>query len=78
MESRKRIREFLSRYVRNKEYTDDQDIFAMGLVSSLFAMQLVMFIEKEFSIKVDNSDLDMENFKSLDSIDNFIQKKKMA
>jgi len=36
---------------------DDEDLFAAGLVNSLFAMQLVLFVEKKFSIKVENQDL---------------------
>lgn len=45
------------------------------MVNSLFAMQLVLFVEKEFGFKVENEDLDYENFKSLDAIHGFIQRK---
>jgi acyl carrier protein len=54
---------------------DDEDLFASGLVNSLFAMQLVLFVEKEFSIKVDNEDLDLDNFRSVSAITGFIQRK---
>ena len=54
---------------------DDEDLFASGLVNSLFAMQLVLFVEKEFSIKVENQDLDIANFKSVNAITGFIQSK---
>jgi methoxymalonate biosynthesis acyl carrier protein len=40
----------------------DDDIFAVGFVNSLFALELVMFIEKTFGIVVANEELRLENF----------------
>ncbi|MBF0423947.1 MAG: acyl carrier protein, partial [Magnetococcales bacterium] len=58
-------------------YVDpDLDLFASGMVNSLFAMQLVLFVEKEYGIKVENEDLNYENFKSLHAIVDFIDKKR--
>lgn len=75
IEIKGKIRGFLSRFFRKHELKDDEDIFALGFVNSLFAMQLVMFLEKEFQIKVDNKDLDLENFKTIDTIANFVKGK---
>ena len=74
-ENKGKIRTFLSRYIRNHELQDDEDIFASRLVNSLFAMQLVLFIEKDFQIKVENEDLDLKNFNTLNSISAFIERK---
>ena len=74
-ENKGKIRTFLSRYIRNYELQDDEDIFASRLVNSLFAMQLVLFIEKDFQIKVENEDLDLKNFNTLNSISAFIERK---
>ena len=74
-ENKGKIRTFLSRYIRNYELQDDEDIFASRLVNSLFAMQLVLFIEKDFQIKVENEDLDLKNFNTLNSISAFIEQK---
>ena len=74
-ENKGKIRTFLSRYIRNHELQDDEDIFASRLVNSLFAMQLVLFIEKDFQIKVENEDLDLKNFNTLNSISAFIEQK---
>lgn len=74
-EIKSKIRAFLLRFFRKHELKDDEDIFQLGFVNSLFAMQLVMFLEKEFSIRVDNKDLDLENFKTINSIAEFIAKK---
>lgn len=70
-----RVKAFLNRFFRNHEIKDDEDMFSLGFVNSLFSMQLVMFLEKEFNIKIDNNDLDMENFKTINSIVFFVQKK---
>jgi len=44
---------------------DKEDIFERGLVNSLFAMQLVMFVEREFAIVVERQDLDIRHFCSI-------------
>lgn len=73
--TKQKIRGFLGRFFRKHELQDDEDIFALGFVNSLFAMQLVMFIEKEFQVKVDNKDLDFKNFRSISAIADFVQAK---
>ena len=71
-----KVRHFLSRYCRNRDIGNDDDIFAMGFVSSLVAMQLVLFVEKEFSLRVENEDLDLANFRSITAIVNLITRKR--
>jgi acyl carrier protein len=76
MEERKaKVREFLGRYVRHHEVRDEDDIFALGFVNSLVALQLVQFLEKEFGITVEDEDLDLDNFRSIDRIDGFVARK---
>ncbi len=70
-------RTFLGKYIK-KSITDDQNLFKSGLLNSLFAMQLVMFIEKEFHMKVENEDLDIENFNSVDAIAGFVARKTIS
>jgi len=65
---------FLEQFI-SVDINDDEDLFAAGLVNSLFAMQLVLFVEKEFAIKVENQDLDLANFRSVNAITDFIQRK---
>ncbi|MEO7021096.1 MAG: phosphopantetheine-binding protein [Ktedonobacteraceae bacterium] len=69
------IRNFLAKFFQNVELEDEQDIFALGFVNSLFAMQLVLFIEKEFSLKVEDEDLDIDNFRSIQAMATLIQGK---
>lgn len=73
-----KLTKFVGQYVNINEITNDLDLFASGRVNSLFAMRLVLFVEKEFGFKVENEDLDYENFKSVDAILGFIQRKTVA
>jgi methoxymalonate biosynthesis acyl carrier protein len=75
-ENKVKIRAFLSRFFRKHELRDDEDIFSLGFVNSLFAMQLVMFLEKDFGVKVDNKDLDLTNFKTINAINDLVERKK--
>lgn len=70
-----KIRNFLAKFFQNIELEDDQDIFALGFVNSLFAMQLVLFVEKEFGLQVENEDLDIDNFRSIRAITTLIEQK---
>ena len=71
-----KTKNFLQRYIGDRDLEIDEDIFSSGLVNSLFSMQLVLFIEKEFQFKVENKDLDLKNFRTLNSIADFILAKK--
>jgi acyl carrier protein len=62
------VREFILGRFPNAELTDQQDIFALGYVNSLFAMELVLFIEKHFEIEISNEELDIANFRTIDAM----------
>ena len=74
-EQKSKIRTFLSKHLRNHDLSDEADIFGLGFVNSLFAMQLVMFVEREFEITIENEDLDIENFRSVNAIVKLVGKK---
>jgi acyl carrier protein len=67
------IRAFIGSHVRDTELTDDHDIFATGSVSSLFAVQLVMWVERTFAITVAPADLDIENFRTVKDVVRFVE-----
>ena len=67
-EQRRRIRARLVALSARPDLRDDDDIFAMGLLSSLFALRLVEAIEREFSVAVADEDLNVANFRSVASI----------
>ncbi|MFD4509064.1 acyl carrier protein [Streptomyces sp. NPDC058457] len=44
------------------------DIFAAGGLNSLFAMELVVHLEKTFGISIGGADMRLENFRTVDSM----------
>ena len=82
MELKKEIRKFIENnlvvFDDEVQFTDKDNIFELGFVNSLFAMKILNYIESEFNITVDNEDIDIKNFSSVDIIVNFINIKKEA
>lgn len=60
-----RIRKFLEPALGGHEIADQEDIFSLGYVNSLFAMQLVNFIEQEFALTIGSEDLEFDNFRTV-------------
>lgn len=77
-ENQARIREFIARHIRGHELGDDEDIFASGFVNSMFAMQLVQFVEQQFGITVEDEDLEIANFQSVNAIAALVERKTAA
>lgn len=71
---RQDIRSFLENFIGEEDFSDDDDIFELGLVSSLMAMQLVLFVEKSLDIRVESEDLDLDNFRSIARMDAFMRR----
>ncbi|QWF85154.1 acyl carrier protein [Amycolatopsis sp. CA-230715] len=60
----KDLRSFLE--TRTKaEVPATQDLFASGLVSSMFAMELVVYLEQNFQVAIVGPDLKMDNFRTV-------------
>jgi methoxymalonate biosynthesis acyl carrier protein len=72
------IRSFMSRSFDGRTIGNDDDIFALGFGNSLFAMQLVSFVEAQFRIEIESEDLEMDNFRSIQAIVRLIERKKAA
>lgn len=53
---------------------NDTDLFKGGYVNSLFALEVVMFLEKEFKIKIKNKDITEKNFKTVNSMAEVVEK----
>ena len=77
-EERYQVRDFFARYLRMDDFGDADNVFETGRVNSLFAVQLVLFVEKQFGLAVDSEDLDLANFHSVDAILDFVTRKRMA
>jgi acyl carrier protein len=78
VDQRSQVRDYLERVTRHPNLRDDQDIFEGGIVNSIFAVELVDFIETQFSVTVENDDLDLANFASIDAISTFVARKTEA
>jgi methoxymalonate biosynthesis acyl carrier protein len=78
MDIKQQVREFVSRFVRGHDLGDGEDIFATGFVNSMFAMQLVQFVETTFGVTVESDDLDIDNFRSIDAIAALVERKQGA
>lgn len=79
MESYKeQIRAFVGRHLRGHHLQDGEDLFASGYVNSMFAMQLVQFVEQTFAVTVENEDLEIDNFRSVDAIAALVERKRVG
>ena len=70
-----KLRVFLAKIFRNHELQNDEDIFQAGIVNSMFAMQLVLFIETEFKFRIEDEDLELDNFRTINAMMGLIEKK---
>jgi acyl carrier protein len=73
------IREFIlgGLVVFDEELTlnDDDDIFERGFVDSLFALELVSFVEKTFHIELGDDDLILSNFSTVNAVVSLVSRK---
>ena len=74
-QAREQIREFVGGHIRGWQVDDAADIFALGFVNSMFALQLVNFVETTFGITVEDEDLEIDNFNSVNAIVNLVERK---
>ncbi|MET7637288.1 acyl carrier protein [Streptomyces sp. NPDC005438] len=68
------ITDFLSAALRQTVAPDD-DYFELGLANSLFALELVAFVEERFQIAVEVEDLDLDSFRTAARITRFVERK---
>lgn len=69
-----RIHEFITSRYPMVQITDDQDIFELGFINSLFAMELVMFIEKTFDLVIPTAELQRSNFSSVRAMSRLVER----
>ncbi|NUR60141.1 MAG: acyl carrier protein [Catenulispora sp.] len=72
-----RLHEFLVERTKT-EWEPGQDLFASGVVSSLFAMELVVFVEKAFDVVVEREDLAMDNFRTISAMTDLVLRLRKA
>ncbi|MCG5052750.1 MAG: acyl carrier protein [Myxococcales bacterium] len=75
--AKERIREYFEATIHQR-VGDADDIFALGLVDSMFGLQLVTFVENRFGIVVDGDELNIDNFSSINALSAFVEAKTSA
>ncbi|MGW1433154.1 acyl carrier protein [Streptomyces sp. NPDC002431] len=70
------IRAFIGAHVGEESVEDDVDLFASGYATSLFAVQLVVWVEQTFDLVVGSEDLDFANFSSVNAVASFVDGKR--
>ena len=65
---KEQIKEFLEKNRKISNLDEDEDLFKKGYVNSLFALQLVMFLESTFSIKIKSKEITEDNFRTVNNI----------
>lgn len=76
------VREYI---LKNFLFTEDQSklnstdsLLGKGIIDSTGALELVSFIEEQFSIKVEDDELVPENLDSVNKVLAYLQRKKVA
>ena len=77
IETKQSIKKFISEtsFVPEDKIGDDTLIFVEGIFDSMGFLSLINFIEDNFNIKAQDSELLEENFESVNAIVKFINKK---
>jgi methoxymalonate biosynthesis acyl carrier protein len=57
------------------ELANESDFFELDLVDSLFALQLVTFVEQQFGFSIEPDDLDIAHFCSIAALHRFVEAK---
>lgn len=73
-----KINAYLTRFLPGITLGLDDDIFSFGFVNSMFALQLVTFLERDFEIEIENEDLELDNFRSIGAMRRFVERKRSA
>ena len=67
------ITAYMSSIAGNAELTAQTDLIASGLIDSLTMMDLIVFIETNYDIRLDFSDLTPENMRTVSAISRLIE-----
>lgn len=77
LETREIIREHIVKEILQQEVPlwDDTPLIEEGYLTSLQAVELVMFLEQRFGIQIDPEEVNEDEFRSLDTIAGLVQRK---
>ncbi len=77
LETRAIIREHILKEILQQDVPlrDDTPLIEEGYLTSLQAVELVMFLEQRFGIQIDPEEVNEDEFRSLDTIAGLVERK---
>jgi len=76
---KQRVRKYvLENFFVDGDLKDDGSLLAHGVLDSTGVLELVFFLEQAFGIAVEDDEMLPENLDSLDAIDAYIRRKRVA
>jgi acyl carrier protein len=72
-----RIREFVLQkfpLARKRKVTNHDNLLESGVIDSLGVLDLVSFLQEEFSVAVEDDDLTPENFQNIERMAQFVER----
>lgn len=75
MNTQERIYKFFEEKNKADEaLTWDTDLLGGGYVNSLFALEIVMYLEKEFKIRIKRRDITDDNFRTINNMASLVER----
>jgi acyl carrier protein len=77
-DAKQKIRQFVVRnflFGKDNGLTDNASFLEQGIIDSTGVLELVAFVESDFGIKVDDTELVPDNFDSIDAVAAYLEKK---
>jgi acyl carrier protein len=74
------VKDYVSRELaddgKQTDLKEEENLLANGVIDSLGVLKLVSFIENQFEVQVPDEDVTVNNFRSLKSIGEYLEKRK--
>ncbi len=73
--AKQELRGFVIGSLGKPNLTDADDIFEVGEATSLYSMELVLFIEEKLGIPLEDDDLERDNFSTIGAMAGLVERK---
>ncbi|PWW67063.1 acyl carrier protein [Actinokineospora spheciospongiae] len=74
----RQVRAFFDTALPGNAIGADDDYFALGVVNSLMALEMVTHVERAFGLQVETEDLELDNFRTMNNMARFVERKLAA
>ena len=65
---KEKIMEFFIQNGAATGLTNDADLFSGGYINSLFAFEMIVYLEDAFGVKIGDDEITEDNFRTIDAI----------